>query len=93
MTSKPSFAASDVAQWMLDELEHDGTLYQEVAVSEIEKRFGVEFTPSNENGNQSVRRDVLKVFRQISGESVVWERGERLWRKREGFDQPGRRQD
>lgn len=78
---------------MLEELERDGTLYQEFAVSEIEKRFGVEFTRSNENGNQSVRRDVLKVFRQTSGESVVWERGERLWRRREAFDESGRQQD
>jgi predicted phage-related endonuclease len=78
---------------MLAELGRDGTLYQEVAASEIEKRFGQDFTPTNENGNLSIRRDVLAAFRKLTDETVVWERDERMWRKREGFDSPGRQQD
>ena len=78
---------------MLAQLESDGTLDQETAASEIEQRFGEEFTPLNENGNASIRRDVLASFRKISDETIVWERGERLWRKREKYDQPGRQQD
>jgi len=93
MLSKPAFSPSEVANWMLAELERDGTLYQETAVSEIERRFSAKFTSINENGNLSIRKDVLASFRKISGEGVVWERGERLWRKRESYDQPGRQQD
>jgi hypothetical protein len=78
---------------MLAELQHDGTLYQDIVASEIEQRFGEEFTPLNESGNPSIRKDVLAAFRSISEGDVVWERGERLWRKRESFDEPGRQQD
>lgn len=93
MPSNPASTPSDVAKWMLAELQRDGTLYQDVAVSEIGRRFGAEFTSINENGNLSIRKNVLTSFRKISGEEIVWERGERLWRKREKYDQPGRQQD
>jgi hypothetical protein len=82
-----------IATWMLAELNRDGSLYQETAVCEIERRFGAEFTPLNSASNPSIRRDVLAEFRQLSGDAVVWERGEKLWRKRESFDQPGRLQE
>ena len=60
---------------------------------EIARRFGEEFTYHNENGNLAIDRRVLKAFRKLTGDSVVWERGERLWRRREGYDQVGRQQD
>ena len=84
---------NEIAQWMLNEVETQGMLYQYEAASDIESRFGSEFVPENENGNPSIRADVLKAFRSISEDSVVWERVERLWRKRETFDEPGRRQE
>jgi hypothetical protein len=93
MATKGSFTPTDVAIWMLSELKRDGTLYQEVAASEIEKRFGQAFTPINENGNYSIRRDVLAAFRKLTDNTVIWERGERMWRKRQGYDSPGRQQD
>jgi hypothetical protein len=85
--------ADDVATWMMGEVERDGVLYQESAAGDIEQRFGAEFAPANESGNSAIRRDVLAAFRALSGATVVWERGERLWRKRASFDEPGRRQD
>jgi hypothetical protein len=93
MPNNIPFTPSDVAEWIFAQLESEGELYQETAASEIERRFGQEFTPSNENGNPSIRRDVLAAFRKLSDETVVWERGERRWRKREKYDQPGRQQD
>lgn len=84
---------AEVAAWMLAEVQRDGVLYQETVVGDIEQRFGGEFVVVNDNGNSAIRRDVLSAFRELSGESVVWERGERLWRKRESFDDPGRQQD
>ena len=84
---------SDVAEWMLAELERDsGVLSQEDAVGQIEMKFGAEFAPVNDSGNSSIRSDVLKAFRRISPD-VIWERGERQWRKRAPFDAPGRQQD
>jgi hypothetical protein len=84
---------SEAAQWMLDEVTSLGVLYQDDAAAQIEAKFGSEFVPLNESGNPSIRTDVLNAFRKLSGNDVVWERGERLWRKRESFDEPGRLQD
>ncbi len=81
----------EIAKWMLSQIETDGVLHQDHAASEIEQRFGAEFAPANDRGNLSIRPDVLKAFRTIS-EHVIWERGERLWRKRESFDEKGRLQ-
>ena len=68
-------------------------LYQESAVYDIAQKFGKEFTYDNENGNLAIRKDVLTIFRKLTKDSVVWERGERYWRPRQKFDDPSRRQD
>ena len=82
----------DVAKWMLSEINNHDVLYQYDAASQIEDKFGDEFTPLNDNGNPSIRGDVLQAFRNLSGDDVVWERGERLWRKRASFDEQRRGQ-
>lgn len=81
-----------VARWMLDQVEREGELYQETAVYDLERQFGEDFVYENESGNPAIDKRVLKAFRKISEESVVWERGERRWRMREETDEPGRRQ-
>ena len=83
----------EVAQWLVAQLEDQGYLYQEIVVGQIATEFGEEFTYINENGNMAIDKKVLKEFRTITGDSVVWERGERMWRKRETYDTAGRRQD
>ena len=85
--------AATVAAWMMAQIHEHGELHQDEAASDIVERFGVEFVPENQAGNLSIRRDVLAVFRQLSRDSVVWMRGERLWRKREFGDAGGRQQD
>jgi len=83
--------ALDVARWMLDQLDKQNCLYQEDAVCEIEKRFGHKFVYDNENGNLSIDRSVLKEFRALTGDDVIWERGEKMWRRRCRTDQTGTR--
>jgi hypothetical protein len=82
-----------IAAWMFEELQRTKALYQETAVYDIAKRFGKEFTYTNVSGNIAIRKDVLSAFRKLSGDSVVWERGERMWRMRAAFDVGGRQQD
>ena len=82
-----------VAAWMLSRIERSGDLYQDDAVSEISDRFGDQFTHENENGNLAIAKAVLAAFRKLTGNTVVWERGERRWRKREKSDDPGRQQE
>lgn len=89
-SSTPS--ANDVAAWMLDELRQHEYLYQETVVYDIADRFGEQFTYLNDNGNTAIGKDVLAAFRKLSGEQVVWERGQRCWRLRQDHDEPGRQQ-
>jgi hypothetical protein len=85
--------AADVAAWMLTELESTTFLYQEVIVYQISAKFGSQFVYYNNNGNAAIDKGVLKEFRKLTGDKVVWERGERYWRKRADYDQPGRQQE
>lgn len=77
---------------MLRELDEHGELYQQDVVNDIETRFGATFVYDNESGNPAIDGRVLRAFRELTGDSVVWMRSERLWRKREPGDEPGRQQ-
>ncbi len=81
----------DVARWMQEELEKSGELDQADAVHEIEVRFGEEFAYINENGNPAIDRKVLKAFRKLNEDVVVWDRYHLRWRKREPHDPPDSR--
>lgn len=85
--------ATAVAQWMVDQIERDGSLYQEEAVDAIAEKFGEAFTYLNDAGNPAIARTVLAAFRRLTEQTVVWERSERCWRKREPDDGPGRSQE
>ena len=85
---------ADVARWMLEEFERqDGYLAQTDAVYTIERKFGAAFVYNNENGSLAIDRKVLNAFRKLTAETVVWERGERAWRRRDRHDPPGRQSD
>ena len=80
----------DVARWMLDELEKAGYLYQWEAILEIQSRFGDDFTYLNESKNFAIDRRVLRAFRYLTEDTVVWRRTEGCWVKRGPHDPPGR---
>lgn len=92
MNKQSKTAAEDVAEWMLAELGKVQYLYQQDAVYSIERKFGASFVYVNDAGNLAIDRKVLAAFKKLTGDSVIWERGERLWRKREQHDEPGRLQ-
>lgn len=81
-----------VAEWMLDELKRVKYLDQQSAVYDISSKFGEEFAYNNDSGNPAIDKKVLAAFRKLTGDSVIWERGQRMWRFREGYDEPGRQQ-
>jgi hypothetical protein len=84
--------ALSVAQWMASEVNSKPELYQDDAVSEIEKTFGKSFLHENTNGNLAINPDVLKEFEQLTKTSVVWAKSGRYWRLRQAGDEPGRQQ-
>ncbi len=82
----------EVADWMLAEVMRTSYVEQESMAADIERKFGKEFVPINDYGNLSIRKDVLKAFREKSKHSVVWVQSEKAWRTRERADEPGRKQ-
>ena len=83
----------DVAQWMKYQVEESSRLYQEVAGYKIKNLFGDNFVYKNANGNLSIDKNVLAKFKKLTGDEVIWERGDKAWRKRTSYDKPGRQQD
>ena len=85
----------EIAQWMLDSVNaKPGEMFlQADAVEAIERRFGPEFVYENENGNPAIDTRVLRKFRKLSEDSVIWDRWEFGWRRRQPNDGPGRKQE
>ena len=74
--------ASDVAQWMLNQMNKKRELYQNEVVYLIEEKFGSQFVYENQNGNLAINREVLKEFRKLTEETVLWSRSDFCWRIR-----------
>lgn len=81
-----------VATWMLSVVQEYGELSQNNAYYMINKQFGSGFTTITNSGSPSIKGSVLTAFKKISEDTVVWERGQKKWRKREFYDAPGRDQ-
>lgn len=72
--------ASDVAYWMLLELERrNGRLEETFALSRIAQLFGREFTGHDAEGNPALSLAVLDAFDQLTAGTVVWSSEERAW--------------
>ena len=82
----------DVAQWMLKEVIQRGSLDQGTAAHLIRTKLSEDFVYTNERGNRSIGRKVLRAFDKLSGDTVVWSRSARVWRVRRSEDKPGRLQ-
>jgi hypothetical protein len=90
MSKLPRELVKAVATMMAQQLRAKGELLQVDAVAEIAAKFGDVCVYENENGNLAVHRDILSEFRKLTDPDFVWDRGERLWRKREEYDASGR---
>lgn len=86
-----SATADDVAAWMKAKLEYFHTLYQAEVAHEIRWTFGDEHTYINKNGNVAIESDVLDAFRERTEDDVMWEAGERYWRRKFDHEPDGQR--
>ena len=91
--AQKKWTAQDVAKWMAQEVKDGEYLYQETCAYEIIDKFREEFTYDNENYNKATRKDVLAKLLKLTAKIVLWCRGERYWRLREKWDEPGRQQE
>jgi len=78
--------AASVAHWMLNQINKKRELYQNEVVYQIEDKFGPQFVYENQAGNLAISREVLKEFRKLTEETVVWYRSELCWRIRSADD-------
>ena len=81
----------DVAEWMLARVKDDGLLPRHLAAHEIRRDFGEDLVYLSKN-HLAITPDVVREFRKLSGDDVVWERGEGRWALRQTFHKPGRDQ-
>lgn len=72
---------TDVAKWMIKELDEQEYLYPQYTVWDIQDLFGDNFIYENENGGLSITKETLKEFRRLTEGTVVWMRSEKAWRR------------
>ena len=85
-------SVADVVDWMVLQINDGGILYQEHAATGIYDGFGEPFVYYNNNGNLALSKPVLQEFNKRTARNVVWMRSDKLWRRREPGDEPGRQQ-
>ena len=82
----------EVATSLLRHLERLKFLDHSVAVDLIRKEFGSQFILPNDLGNESIDPRILKAFKVLSGDNIVWDRSQQHWRPREPPDAKSRLQ-
>ena len=70
--------ALEVAQWMAEKLEKEGSLLHEDIAQEIDGLFGSGFVEQTERGVLSISSTVRRHFQRITG--AAWNPAERSWR-------------
>ncbi|MBL8578893.1 MAG: hypothetical protein JNK47_16845 [Mesorhizobium sp.] len=90
MDGNPQISA--VAQWMMGEVSSGKRLYQTRVAQHVRQHVDASLTSRNKNGNWALDKRINDAFRELSGDGVVWERSQQLWRLRKPSDKPGRMQ-
>ena len=67
------------AQWMADQIDKHGELYQIDAAEYMPENFSEGLTYENNNGNLAISESVRSRFKTLTKDTVVWEG--RLWRR------------
>jgi hypothetical protein len=73
----------DAAAWVFDQIRCHQGLHWDEAASEVRQLFGHECVREDAAGNLVLAPAVLQALRLLSGDSVVWDDSERMWRSQE----------
>jgi hypothetical protein len=80
VNSMNSIKPTDVAMFMLRELQDKKRLYQENIVHEIKNKFGSDFYYINENGNLAISKKVLNAFNKLKKQyDIEWDSYDKSW--------------
>jgi hypothetical protein len=82
---------TEAANWMLEQFELHGFLYQEEAASHLLHLSDEDLAYYDKSGNVCVGKKVLADFNKLTPDAV-YERVGKFWRLRLETDQPGRQQ-
>ena len=82
--------ASEVASWMLTQINKHGCIYQDDVVDYLVKSKAESHLRENSDGNLVLGMAVLEEFMAVSSLSVVWVKPQKYWRWRVAEDEPGR---
>lgn len=74
--------ASGIAEWLISEIKAKAPnrAYQSRLVRELRDQFGEEWTYKNDNGNLAIDVKVLKEFKKLKDQYVIWDRSDQSWR-------------
>lgn len=72
-------SAQQVAEWMVNEIKFTGILHQSDAINYVKANFGEQFVFVNDNGNESLSKEVKKQFRKLHNGKVAWDRDGFFW--------------
>lgn len=81
---------TQIANWMQNQLEKEGCLYQEDVVDFLVKNELENFLKENADGNLVLIPSVLNAFKKLNASSVVWVKPDLYWRFRVPEDEDGR---
>lgn len=76
---------------MVDKLEMDGCLYQDDIVDYLVRNDNEDFLRENSDGNLVLDRSLLKRFKDLTSDNVVWVQSDFYWRYRVLEDDTGRK--
>ena len=76
---------------MVDKLETDGCLYQDDIVDYLVRNDNEDFLRENSDGNLVLDRSLLKRFKDLTSDNVVWVQSDFYWRYRVLEDDTGRK--
>ncbi|WP_420319398.1 DUF6953 family protein [Gorillibacterium massiliense] len=76
---KSEVTPQQVAEWMVQEIHFRGIAYQKDVIAYVRTHFGEEFIRTNENGNVSLAKDVVKAFRKLHNGKICWDRDGFFW--------------
>lgn len=76
---------------MIDKLETDRCLYQDDVVDYIVNSHNEDLLRENSDGNLVLDRSLLKSFKVLTSNDVVWVQSEFYWRYRVLEDEAGRK--
>lgn len=76
---------------MISKLEADGCLYQDDVVDYLVRTHNEDLLKENTDGNLVLDRVLLKRFKDLTSDNVVWVQSDFYWRYRVLEDDTGRK--